>query len=130
MESFYDYYNTQGKSDVEMVNVDIHAYRATGLKPDTEYTFKVVAVDKDGKELGSAKEIKQRTTKAPEVVNIKDFGAVETEGYTSYNDEINAVIESNTKAIQAAIDACPEGGKVVIPENSDGKVFVSGAGSL
>ena len=35
MESFYDYYNTQGKSDVEMVNVDIHAYRATGLKPDT-----------------------------------------------------------------------------------------------
>lgn len=127
MESFYDYYNTQGKSDVEMVNVDIHAYRATGLKPDTEYTFKVVAVDKDGKELGSTKEIKQRTTKAPEVVNIKDFGAVETEGYTSYNDEINAVIESNTKAIQAAIDACPEGGKVVIPENSDGKVFVSGA---
>lgn len=127
MESFYDYYNTQGKSDVEMVNVDIHAYRATGLKPDTEYTFKVVAVDKDGKELGSAKEIKQRTNKAPEVVNIKDFGAVETEGYTSYNDEINAVIESNTKAIQAAIDACPEGGKVVIPENSDGKVFVSGA---
>lgn len=127
MESFYDYYNTQGKSDVEMVNVDIHAYRATGLKPDTEYTFKVVAVDKDGKELGSAKEIKQRTTKAPEVVNIKDFGAVETEGYTSYNDEINAVVESNTKAIQAAIDACPEGGKVVIPENSDGKVFVSGA---
>ena len=29
MESFYDYYNTQGKSDVEMVNVDIHAFRAT-----------------------------------------------------------------------------------------------------
>ena len=51
MESFYDYYTTQGKSDVDMVNVDIHAYRATGLQPDTEYTFKVVAIDKDGKEL-------------------------------------------------------------------------------
>ena len=127
MESFYDYYNTQGKSDVEMVNVDIHAFRATGLEPDTEYTFKVVAIDKDGKELGTPKEIKQKTTAKAKVLNIKDFGAVETEGYTSYDDEKNAIIEKNTKAIQAAIDACPEGGKVVIPENTDGKVFVSGA---
>ena len=61
MEAFYDYYNTQGNSDVDMVNVDIHAYRATGLKADTEYTFKVVAVDKAGKELGSAKERELRT---------------------------------------------------------------------
>ena len=127
MESFYDYYTTQGKSDVDMVNVDIHAYRATGLQPDTEYTFKVVAIDKDGKELGTPQEIKQKTTAKAEVLNIKDFGAVETEGYTSYDDEKNAIIEKNTKAIQAAIDACPEGGKVVIPENTDGKVFVSGA---
>ena len=72
-------------------------------------------------------EIKQKTTAKAEVLNIKDFGAVETEGYTSYDDEKNAIIEKNTKAIQAAIDACPEGGKVVIPENTDGKVFVSGA---
>ena len=127
MESFYDYYTTQGNSDVDMVNVDIHAYRATGLQPDTEYTFKVVAIDKDGKELGTPQEIKQKTTAKAEVLNIKDFGAVETEGYTSYDDEKNAIIEKNTKAIQAAIDACPEGGKVVIPENTDGKVFVSGA---
>ena len=127
MESFYDYYTTQGKSDVDMVNVDIHAYRATGLEADTEYTFKVVAIDKDGKELGTAKEIKQKTTAKAEVLNIKDFGAEESEGYVTYNDEINEKIVKNTKAIQAAIDACPEGGKVVIPENTDGKVFVSGA---
>ena len=127
MDSFYDYYTAQGKSDIDMVNVDIHAYRATGLQPDTEYTFKVVAIDKDGKELGTPQEIKQKTTAKAEVLNIKDFGAVETEGYTSYDDEKNAIIEKNTKAIQAAIDACPEGGKVVIPENTDGKVFVSGA---
>ena len=44
MDSFYDYYTAQGKSDIDMVNVDIHAYRATGLEADTEYTFKVVAV--------------------------------------------------------------------------------------
>lgn len=127
MDSFYDYYTTQGKSDIDMVNVDIHAYRATGLNPDTEYTFKVVAIDSEGKELGTAQEITQSTTKTPETLNIKDFGAVETEGYTYYNDAINTLVENNTKAIQAAIDACPEGGKVVIPENSEGKVFVSGA---
>ncbi len=49
MKSFYEYYETN--SDVDMVNV---IYRATGLTPDTD-TFKVVAVDKDGKELGTAK---------------------------------------------------------------------------
>ncbi len=123
MEAFYDYYNTQGKSDVEMVNVDIHSFRATNLKPDTEYTIKVVAIDKDGKELGEAKEITQKTTKTPEVVNIKDFGAETSEGYTTYDDTINAFVEKNTKAIQSAIDACPEGGKVVIPEG----IFVTGA---
>ena len=73
MDSFYDYYTAQGKSDIDMVNVDIHAYRATGLEADTEYTFKVVAIDKDGKELGTAKEIKQKTTAKAEVLNIKEF---------------------------------------------------------
>ncbi len=123
MEAFYDYYNAQGKSGVEMVNVDIHSFRATGLTPDTEYTIKVIAIDKDGNELGEAREIKQRTTKTPEVVNITDFGAQTSEGYTAYDDTINAFIEKNTKAIQAAIDACPVGGKVVVPEG----IFVTGA---
>ena len=40
-----------------------------------------------------------------EVLNIKDFGAEESEGYVTYNDEINEKIVKNTKAIQAAIDA-------------------------
>ncbi|MDO5402752.1 MAG: hypothetical protein Q4F11_04875, partial [Eubacteriales bacterium] len=125
MEAFYDYYDTA--SDVDMVDVDIHSYRATGLEADKEYTFKVVAVDKDGKELGTAKTITGKTTAKADVFNIVDFGAVATEGYTSYDDEKNAVIEKNTKAIQDAIDACTPGGKVVIPEAENGKVFVSGA---
>lgn len=125
MEAFYDYYETN--SDVDMVDVDIHSYRATGLKPDTEYTFKVVAVNAAGEELGTAKEITHKTTKTPEVLNIVDFGAVASEGFVTYDDEVNALVEKNTKAIQAAIDACPEGGKVVIPEAADGEVFVSGA---
>ncbi len=123
MEAFYDYYNTQGKSDVEMVNVDIHSFRATGLTPDTEYTIKVIAIDKDGNELGEAREIKQRTTKTPEAIDITTYGATKSEGYTTYNDEVNALVEKNTKAIQAAIDACPVGGKVVVPEG----IFVTGA---
>ena len=123
MDAFYDYYVTQGKSDIDMVDVDIHSYRATGLTPDTSYTFKVVAVDAQGNELGTPQEITQSTTKTPEVINITDYGAKTSEGYVTYDDEINAFIEENTRAIQAAIDACPEGGKVVVPEGT----FVTGA---
>ena len=79
MEAFYDYYDKNG--DVDMTKVDIHSYRATGLSPDTEYTFKVVAVDAAGNELGTAQTIKQRTAKTPETVNILDYGAKTSEGY-------------------------------------------------
>lgn len=124
MESFYSYYTKDsGKSDVDMVNVDVHSYRSTGLKPDTEYKFSVVAVDSNGKEMGTPQTVTQKTTTAPEEFNINDYGAKTSEGYTSYNDEINSFIEGNTKAIQSAIDACTPGGKVVIPEG----IYVTGA---
>ncbi len=125
MKAFYEYYKT--KSDVDMVDVDIHSYRATNLTPDTEYSFKVVAIDKDGKELGTPKEITQKTTVTPKEFNILDYGAKSSKGYTEYNDEVNALVEKNTKAIQAAIDACTPGGKVVIPQAENGEVFMSGA---
>ena len=125
MQSFYDYYDDV--SDVEMVNVDIHSYRATNLSPDTEYTFTVVAIDSEGKELGNPVSIIQSTTSTPVTLNVLDYGVTYTEGYTTYDDEINAIIEANTKAIQAAIDDCPVGGKVVIPNNDEGLVLVSGA---
>lgn len=34
MQSFYDYYETA--SDVDMVDVDIHSFRATDLSPETQ----------------------------------------------------------------------------------------------
>ena len=117
------FYAGNEKKNVDMVNVDIHSYKATGLTPSTEYTFEVRAVDATGKELGTSNVIKQSTTAKEQEFNIVDYGAKTSEGYTSYNDEINAFIEANTKAIQSAIDACTEGGKVVIPEGT----FVSGA---
>lgn len=125
MQSFYDYYETA--SDVDMVDVDIHSFRATDLSPETSYEISVVAIDANGNELGNKVSITATTTKTPEVVNVLDYGVTYTEGYTEYNDEINAIIEANTKAIQAAIDAVPEGGKLVIPDNDQGLVLVSGA---
>lgn len=137
MEAFYDYYETA--SDVEMVNVDIHSYRATDLQPDTEYTFKVVAVDGSGKELGTAKTVTQKTTAKAEVVNVTDFGAKtiaqwnaehadkstgsDSQGFVDYDEEKDAFVVANTEAIQEAINKCPENGKVVIPEGT----FMSGA---
>ena len=123
MESFYDYYDTE-KSSVDMVNVDIHSFKATGLEPDTEYEFEVVAVDDSGAALGGAGSISWSTTGKPEEFNIKDYGAktVET-GYTTYDEEKNAFILANTRAIQAAIDDCSEGGRVVIPKG----IWMSGA---
>ena len=118
MESFYDYYETE-KSSVDMVNVDIHSFKATGLEPDTEYEFEVVAVDDSGAALGGAGSISWSTTGKPEEFNIKDYGAktVET-GYTTYDEEKNAFILANTRAIQAAIDDCSEGGRVVDSERN------------
>ncbi|MDO5521437.1 MAG: fibronectin type III domain-containing protein [bacterium] len=121
MKSFYEGY---AKKDVDMVNVDIHSYKATGLKPATEYKFEVRPINAAGKELGTSQTIRQTTAKTANVCNIVDFGAAASEkGYTYYNDEINQLIVKNTKAIQAAIDACEEGGTVVIPKG----IYMSGA---
>lgn len=107
-----------------MVNVDIHSFTADNLTPDTSYEFSVVALDDSGNPIGDTASVSASTAPAPEIFNITDFGArtVDTP-YRSYDDGINRFIEENTKAIQAAIDACTEGGKVVIPSG----IFMSGA---
>ncbi|MBE6004801.1 MAG: hypothetical protein E7232_12090 [Lachnospiraceae bacterium] len=111
----------------DAVKISIHTFIADGLKPDTDYTFSVVPVDKSGSELGGSASVDAHTKKKlsdSEIHNITDYGAKSVEkAYESYNDEINEEIVENTKAIQAAIDACGEDEKVVIPEG----IYMSGA---
>lgn len=86
-------------------------YTLEDLKPDTKYHISVRGILKNGEAACESETITARTkTKAPSV-NIMDYGAV-GDGRTL-----------NTKAIQAAIDSCPYGGKVIIPSG----IFVSGA---
>jgi exo-poly-alpha-galacturonosidase len=98
-------------SNQDAQGITMHNYTVTGLKPSTSYTFTVRALDKAGRESLASKAVTQVTTAVPKVFNIVDYGAV-GDGITS-----------NTKAIQAAIDACTTGGKVVVPAG----VFKTGA---
>ena len=86
-------------------------YTVEGLDGATEYELYVTSVRKDKERGISSHVIKAWTKKRAQTVVITDFGAV-ADGVTI-----------NTKAIQAAIDACPKGGKVLIPKGT----FVSGA---
>ncbi|SFL70665.1 glycosyl hydrolase family 28 protein [Pelosinus propionicus] len=91
--------------------ISMHNYMVTGLKAKTSYTFTVRAVNKEGKESKDSIRVTQTTMNIPKVFNIVDYGAV-GDGVTS-----------NTKAIQATIDACTTGGKVLIPAG----IFKTGA---
>ena len=86
-------------------------FTITGLAPETTYTISIRT-----KSLGKAVSnislpLALRTSAREPVVSVLDFGAV-GDGTTL-----------NTKALQAAIDACPKGGIVRIPAG----VFLSGA---
>ncbi|VBB08413.1 fibronectin type iii, partial [Lucifera butyrica] len=83
--------------------ISLHNYTVTGLKPSTAYTFTVRAVYRDGRESPDSNRVIQSTTASPRIFNIVDYGAV-GDGTTL-----------NTKAIQAAINACTAGGKVLVP---------------
>lgn len=110
IESFYE-----GDTNNFHTEIQIMSYRAENLKPDTEYTFTVTGVLANGKETEPCEAIVQRTTKTQDIVNILDFGAKDTGRIIDYKGR-EKEIKDNTKAIQDAIDACKEGGKVVIPK--------------
>ncbi len=115
------------KKHSDAVKINIHSFYVDGLDPDTDYTFTVVPVDENGDELGAAQSVEIHTSEKltdDQIHYVTDYGAKAVdEVYTTYDDAINEEIEENTKAIQAAIDACGEGEKVVIPEG----IFMSGA---
>ena len=82
----------------------------TGLYADTEYTLQVAAAE-SGSILAKTDPLIVRTSHLGEVLDITAFGAV-GDGK-----------RLNTQAIQQALDACPPGGTVYVPDG----VFVTGA---
>ncbi|HDS83677.1 MAG TPA: glycoside hydrolase family 28 protein [Phycisphaerales bacterium] len=86
-------------------------FNVTGLEPDTSYTFMVKAKDTSGVLSAASHALQVTTEPKGEIFDITQYGAV-GDGETV-----------NTQAIQKAIDACTEGGTVLIPKGT----FLSGA---
>lgn len=86
-------------------------YRIEELKSATEYSFQVAAVGSQGEVL-CQREICATTKEESKVINVLEYGAAGDGRRT------------DTFFIQKAIDECPAGGTVLLPENY---VFVSGA---
>ena len=106
-----DFYETYGA-----YQVDVSFYKIENLAPESANTVRVVARDKNGKTVARSEKIRVKTAAAPKVFSIVDFGAVSgAQGTES--------ARANTKAIQNAIDACPAGGTVLVPDGT----FVSGS---
>lgn len=81
-------------------------YTAINLQPATDYTFCVTERLADGSVGWSTAPITVTTKAAGPFVSITDYGA-QGDG-----------VFLNTSSIQAAIDACPPGGTVLVPEGS------------
>jgi exo-poly-alpha-galacturonosidase len=104
------------------------------LSPSTMYTFVVRNLYTDGTESGNSVSLKWGTAATPVVINVTDapYNAVGDGATTIIWTDSSTVSWSqtgtdNTAAIQAAIDACPSGGKVLIPASGSTKAFISGA---
>lgn len=89
------------------------SYTVKGLNPDTSYTFKVTTYYGDGESVSES--VQSKTKPAPvTVLNVQEAP------YNAVGDGSTL----DTAAIQAAIDACPVGGEVLLPA---GHVYYSGA---
>ena len=81
----------------EVEEKDSNVFSLFNLSPDTEYTVKISCCDG---------QLTFRTLKESACINVKDLGA---KGDGASDD---------TYYVQMAIDSCPKGGRVVIPEGS------------
>jgi len=86
-------------------------YCVENLTPFTNYHFQVQAANARGEVL-CTREVEATTKEESEIINVLEYGAVGDGKRTE------------TYFIQKAIDACPKGGTVLLPEHY---VFVSGA---
>lgn len=106
-------YNIYVNGDL-IESTDKISFTVKGLKPETEYEFRVAAVDENNNELAS-KTLKATTKDSPKcLIDVTK---------EPYNAVGNGII-IDTIAIQRAINDCPPNGIVLLPE---GKVFLSGA---
>ncbi|MGN0106818.1 MAG: Ig-like domain-containing protein, partial [Hominilimicola sp.] len=97
--------------DDELIAVtDNLGYTVDNLSPSAEYSFRVTAVDNAYNEIIS-ETLKVTTAEKSTVINVLDYGA-RGDGTTL-----------DTYAIQSAINACPKGGTVWLPDG----VYYSGA---
>ncbi len=104
--------------------ISMHTFCLSGLKPETTYRVTVQSVDqKGGRSDGDRVIQRTRTAAAQRVVNIEIMGAVGDGVRADDADDTASTGTSNTRAIQAAIDACPQNGTVLVPA---GKIFVTG----
>jgi exo-poly-alpha-galacturonosidase len=86
-------------------------YTLTNLSPATAYKVKLTMKDGSSKSAKTLTTISFTTARMGNIYNILDYGAKDD----------TAVV--NTRSIQAAIDACTDGGTVLVPKGT----FVSGA---
>jgi polygalacturonase len=128
-EQFYDQ-----TADYDHYQVNLTSFYVTGLAAETEYTFTVRAVYADGGTSGLSEPVTATTAPTPTVIDAADYGATyitsktgDNANYATKNGGTTteaqaataAAIEANTAAIQAAIDATPAGGKVVLKGSGD-----------
>lgn len=109
----FDYYIIYDNG-IRIAETDALSYTVCGLDAESKHVFAVAAIDNTGAELCRSSVEVITKKKATVVIDVTKSP------YNAVGDGI--LIETDT--IQRAIDDCPEGGEVVLPE---GCVFVSGA---
>jgi len=84
-------------------------YDITGLTANTSYSIKVRSYDSSGAESADSTTVTQSTTATPAIIYVRSYASQSG---------------TQTSQVQAAINACPTNGKVVI---ASGETFTSGA---